>query len=278
MTHVPKSNILQPILTSSIDTHPIDAIIFDWDETFVKSQEFYVNVKQEVIKRLKKRGVELKEEHKNTDAAAIQADYHNHVNADALLTYYFGKENLDTAREIYLATLEEFDKNYPVELLAGAKETLDLLDSLDIPYAFATNSQQKRIETKAAEVFPDKGASMIVVGSQEGRKGKPETDIVEEALKQLKEKYSDKKFHNENILFVGDNHINDIVPAHTLGMKPVLFSDIEKDKFHSLNPSEDYPQEVGYVRDHTDLQQYIKHQLGLDATTQRVSQPSQQQR
>ncbi len=165
--------------------------------------------------------------------------------------------------ECSIADLTKTALNFEIQcnkiwLMPGSKELLTYLNRNQIPTGIVSNAQFY------TPLFLEYllGAGLSEWGIQESlsswsykkKRGKPDLSLFDKSIDVLKKRYN---IHEENILYIGNDMLNDIYTAGSKGMQTALFAGDKR----SLRLREDKDLIKGIVPDFiiTDLKQIISH-------------------
>lgn len=210
-------------------------------------------VAREIIEEYKQTIDELKYSAKNNDIENPEIDIRDVWGIIIQSLYYRNLINKPWVDEvellaIYFETLS--NKVYPMPFM---KKTILQLCEQKIPMGVISNAQfytpvimnyflDNKIDDKEENIKyfdPD-----LSVFSYQEKIGKPNVVLYEKALKTCQKKY---KLQSHEILFVGNDMLKDIYPAHTVGMRTALFAGDTR----SLRLREDDPRTFGLMPDYT---------------------------
>ncbi|MEM1607531.1 MAG: HAD-IA family hydrolase [Candidatus Bathyarchaeia archaeon] len=189
----------------------VKAVIFDLDDTLIRSRIDYVGAKKSLIRFFIEHGVKpglLSEDMPNFEIFKVAAEsLRENGMAEDLI-----KEALNGAREIL--NLFELKALEGVELMEGALETLSALRGMGLKIGIVTNSCRE-YTVKIIEMFSLNKYVDVFVTRDDVNNLKPNPEHLLKALESL-------GVPADEAVFVGDHWI-DAVCAERIGVKFILF-------------------------------------------------------
>lgn len=217
----------------------IQAVLFDWDNVLVDDVSPWVSAISKTLRELKREGYEIPSNVRST---------HSQHPKDYLITV-LGK---DLAEKAYPILLKNYEELMPqtISLKPEALQTLRMLKRKQVPFAIVSNSQEHNLNKQVAHLLHPEFQDIPVLGNAK----KPSPDALYAAMKTLNVSDPSKVF------FIGDSGENDVKAGLICGVKPILFSAGDITIVNKLS-EEGHTAEVGFVRDHKELQKFLTAQI-----------------
>ena len=189
----------------------IKAVLFDLDQTLINFIKMKIEACRSAIKAMIKAGLKIEE---RTGLKKLMETYFRlGIESDVAFTKFLEEQTgevnnkiLKAAIDAYLKRKPDFLKPYPYVL-----ETLKMLKSKNLNLGIITDARRRkavqRLDAMDITHFFD-----IIITFDDTEEKKPSKSPFKLAMKKL-------NLYPEEILFVGDSMVKDIVPAKKLGMK-----------------------------------------------------------
>lgn len=190
-------------------THTPEIVLFDWDNTLSDTFPALFDSYNHMLRHF---GRDAWDE--TTAKQNIRRVAHEY------LPTLFG-DKWEEAREVYRA---HYRSNHPTSpMFDGTQEVLEHLHGKGVKLGVISNKAQSLLD-KAAEDSGFKPLLDVLIGAEEGRRGKPDPEAMDLALKQLN--YDGAR---EKVWYVGDTDL-DMEFAKNSGAKGVFIEHIGFDK------------------------------------------------
>lgn len=233
-------------IASERNTPDLKAVLFDFDNVLMDKKKLSRIAYEQMFEEMAERGYPLPEgvsyddKMKNEDSKAFT------------LRIYRDKKIANEA----LALVKEISASQEYPEIAGAKRTLDLLHSLNVPIAIVSNSHEDELAERFSSMFGPKYRDIPVLAEAK----KPSPARIHEALEMLGVSAGD------DVLYIGDRIDNDVEAAIAAGCHPVIFGNSEINSPDLARVGDkDNPIHIGYTETHADLQQLIQRYASVSA-------------
>ncbi|MEX2462923.1 MAG: HAD hydrolase-like protein [Balneolaceae bacterium] len=181
-----------------------------------KGFNIYNNVVQQFIEKFSDEGIEYPE----PDIREVWGHVLKRMKTESLIEYHENRQLLDQI------SIEFESRMNPVWPMPGVIETLHHFKDLGIPQGIISNSQFYTpivLESLTEQSLTDLGFSnQLLHWSYEEKMKKPGLPFYKNYLHKLNA--FDTDLVAENVLFIGNDMLKDIWPAHSIGMKTALFA------------------------------------------------------
>ena len=185
-----------------------DAVLLDWDDHLVDSQEYYARCAYGAMEKMKDLGYPL--------PTKPYAQKGKQKSSSYFLEAY-GEENSKIVNAFYQELI--LDDNVLPRLKPVARELLKFLELNHIPYALVSDTVQPRLDVHVSKVLQAAGLPVpIHVGVGNGVELKPHPSGINKALELLSQQTGTLLNPSEAILMSGDRPDKDGVAANNAGI------------------------------------------------------------
>ncbi|WP_339040351.1 HAD family hydrolase [Candidatus Lariskella endosymbiont of Hedychridium roseum] len=219
--------MIQQFKLSNIDATKPEIVIFDWDDTLIKSGNIYQILFEKVMRDLN-----------SSDSVRAAREYYRHYSLNEAFPMIFG-DDWKKARDLYYNHLSNVDLSN-IEVMEHAEDVLKHMQSEDLTMLIVSNKNGNVLRDEVKRIGWEKYFTGIV-GASDAKRDKPWPDPAQLALSAFS--FSSP----EKVWFVGDS-IVDAKCAHSISAQFVLFGDqnTQKDVDNAMVP-------YLYVADHKEL-------------------------
>jgi phosphoglycolate phosphatase-like HAD superfamily hydrolase len=221
------------------------AVLFDWDLTLADTRKPIEDALQKTVQ-----AHWSPEKGPAPDAATLWGE----GSIEAFLTRHFPGQEAPMLDE-YIVHYHQTPSE-ALALLEGARETLAALHARKIPIAIVSNTLETVLE-KQVELLGIRHYFDAIVGADPDRPRKPHFDPVLRTLNLLAHRNEGVPLQPENIIFVGDSHI-DMQTARPDGIQRICIGDASRLNGHAIHGGD--PQgRIIHLPDHAALTALIEH-------------------